>query len=166
MRFWIGAYVVLALFDVVVTYIFVSQERFGVMHEGNPLIRTLMEQYGIWQGLTLYVIQEFVIFFVMWGLFYYVIRHLIKGRSEELHYKIDVIIFNIGVPFVIMASVLLHFFGGLFWIMLGITGRVDLIDPLQLIIYISMFCGIFQAYQVYKLNFKGGSTPDKSIISE
>jgi len=159
-------YVVLTVFDVVVTYFFVSQEQFGVVYESNPLIRNLMEQLGIWQGLTVYVLQEFVIFFTMWGIFYYIINSLVKGRSEELHNKIDIVIFNIGVPFFIMASALLHLFGGIFWIMIGITGQVEIVNPLQLIIYITALCGLFQAFQVYKLNSNNKTTSNQPLISE
>jgi len=166
MRLWMLVYVVLTVFDVVVTYFFVSQEQFGVVYESNPLIRNLMEQLGIWQGLTVYVLQEFVIFFTMWGIFYYIINSLVKGRSEELHNKIDIVIFNIGVPFFIMASALLHLFGGIFWIMIGITGQVEIVNPLQLIIYITALCGLFQAFQVYKLNSNNKTTSNQPLISE
>ena len=166
MRLWMLVYVVLTVFDVVVTYFFVSQEQFGIIYESNPLIHNLMEQLGIWQGLTVYVLQEFVIFFAMWGIFYLIINNLIKGRSEELRHKIDMTIFNIGVPFFIIASALLHLFGGIFWIMVGLTGQVEIVDPLQLIIYITAICGLFQAVHVYKLNSHSKSTSNQPIIIE
>ncbi len=166
MRSWMLIYLIFTLFDVVVTYIFVSQEQFGIIYESNLLIRNLMEQLGIWQGLSVYVLQEFLMFFVMWGLFYYVMNYLVKGRSEDLHFKVDMLIFNIGVPFIIMGSALLHLFGGIFWIMVGITGQVEIVDPLQLVIYITVFCGLFQAYQVFKLSSKSISTSNELISSE
>lgn len=163
MRFWMLSYLGLTLFDIIVTYIFVSQEQFGIVSESNPLIRNLMEQFGIWQGLTIYMIREFLIFFAMWSLFFFTINYFVKGRSDEFHHKIDMLIFNIGVPFIIMASALLHLFGGIFWILIGITGHVEIVDPLQLIIYITMLCGLFQAYQVYKLNSKSDINSDQSV---
>jgi hypothetical protein len=78
----------------------------------------------------------------------------VKIRSEELKYKVDMLIFNIGVPFIIMASALLHLFGGILWVMIGIVGPGNGIDPLQLLIYITIFCGILQAYHVFNLNSK------------
>jgi hypothetical protein len=151
-RNWIIIYMGLACFDMIVTAIFVSQERFGIDYERNPVIKALMEQYGIWQGLTFYLMQEFALFFLLWGSFYYVIRTLLKNRTEEIQYKVDIIIFNLAMPFTIMASALVHLFGGVPWLFLGLMGRVDPIDPLQLIVYVTMLCGLLQAYHIYKLN--------------
>jgi hypothetical protein len=53
-----------------------------------------------------------------------------------------------------MASALLHLFGGILWVMIGIVGPGNGIDPLQLLIYITIFCGILQAYHVFNLNSK------------
>ena len=96
MRLWILAYVFLTFFDVIITYIFISGPDFDISDEGNLMIRNLMEQFGVWQGLTIYVIQEFVIFFLMWGLLYYIIMRLVKDRSEELRFKVDVIVLILG----------------------------------------------------------------------
>jgi len=139
------------MFDVLITYYFLSIEGFGINTEGNQLIRNLMEQYGIEQGLALYVVQEFVIFFTLWGVFFLIMIRLIKGTSSQFQCKIDLLIFNIGAPFIIMASALSHFFGGLFWLIFGITGSIDVIDPSTLIIYITILCGMFQTYQLYNI---------------
>ncbi|TFG05481.1 MAG: hypothetical protein EU536_01895 [Promethearchaeota archaeon] len=158
-KLWMIIYVFLTVFDVSMTYIFISQPEFGISFESNPLIRNLMEQYGIWQGLTLYIIQEFVFFFCLWGAFYFVISRLARGRSREVQKKVDVFIFNIGVPFMIMGSAILHLFGGIFWLLFGITGSVELVDPLQLIVYVTVFLSIFQSYRIYNLNLPNEQSP-------
>lgn len=158
-RNWILAYLGMAFFDIIVTAIFISQEQFGIDYERNTVIKALMEQYGIWQGLTLYLMQEFALFFLLWGGFYFLIRYLVKNRPNEVQYKFDILIFNLVMPFIIMASALVHLFGGIPWLFLGFTGRVDPIDPLQLIVFVTMFCGLLQAYQLYQLFSKEQPIP-------
>ncbi len=165
MRLWMGAYVIFAFFDVIVTYIFVSGPDFEIADEGNAVIRSFMEQYGIWQGLTLYLIQEFAMFFLLWGIFYYILKRLIKEKSEQTRYKVDIIVFNLGVPFIIMASALLHLFGGIFWLSVGLSGKLYIIFPLKLIVYVTVICGIFQAYHVLKLSNEYRSTLNQSAVS-
>jgi hypothetical protein len=57
MKVWILAYLIATVFDVGLTFLFISQPEFGIESETNAVIRTLMERYGIGQGLTIYVIQ-------------------------------------------------------------------------------------------------------------
>ncbi len=166
MRFWMMAYILLALFDVIVTYIFIGSGQFEIADEGNATIRILMEQYGIWQGLTIYIVQEFLFFFLLWGSFYYILNYLVKNRSQEIQRKIDIFFFNLGVPFIIMASALLHFFAGLFWIVLGTTEVLDRWFPLNFIVYITIFFGIAQAYYLFKMKSETPTLPDQPIISE
>ncbi|MFX1293299.1 MAG: hypothetical protein ACFFD2_00375 [Promethearchaeota archaeon] len=157
-KIWMIAYVALTLFDVIVTYIFISGPSFGIENEGNALIRNLMNRFGIWQGLTIYVLQEFAFTFLIWGAFYYIIKFLVKEKSEQLRYKVDIIIFNIGAPFIIMASALLHLFSGIIWLVLGFIGEIDM---LKFVIYVIILCAIFQAYHVFKqCSF---SPPEQSI---
>ena len=165
MRNWILAYVGLTCFDMIVTAIFISQERFGIWYERNPVIKALMEQFGIWQGLGFYLMQEFALFFLLWGSFYYLIRSLLKNRTEKIRQKVDIIIFNLAMPFIIMASALVHLFGGVPWLFLGLTGRVDPIDPLQLIVYVTMLCGLLQVYHIYKLNSTGAPSPSQPLAT-
>jgi len=164
MHLWMVAYIVLALFDIVITYIFINGGQFGIEDEGNTLIRSLMGRYGIWQGLTIYLIQDLVIFFLIWGCFYYILKHLLKDRPHQLVSKVDIIIFNLGIPFFIMASALLHLFGGIFWLVLGITGALEMWFPLKFITYITIICGLSQAYYAIKLNFKEPSGANPRLI--
>ncbi|MHA1276765.1 MAG: hypothetical protein ACTSQI_13725 [Candidatus Helarchaeota archaeon] len=151
MKIWIIVYVILTFFDVIVTYFVMSGGVFGIADEGNAAIRALMEKYGIWQGLTIYVIQEFAIFFLLWGGLYLIIKHLMKDRSEAILRRVDIVIFNIGAPFFIMASALLHLFGGIFWIVLSSTGALDMWFPLNFIVYMTAICGFLQTIHVSKL---------------
>ena len=166
MRLWMLGYVALTLFDVLITFFFVSSGEFGIEYEANPVIRGYMEQYGIAQGLAIYFIQDLAFFCLLWVCFYYIFKILMKDRSEELQYKIDMIVFNIGVPFIIMASALMHLLGGVLWIGLGIAGYVNLVNSLQLIIYIMVIFGIVQAYYVFKLNAKVPSKSDQPLVPE
>ena len=145
---------------------FINSGQFSIVDEGNDLIRSLMEQYGIWQGLFIYIVQEFLIFFLMWGFFYYIIKRLIKDKSEGLQYKVDILIFNLGVPFIVMASALLHLFGGIFWIVLGTTETLDIWFPLKFIVYVTIFCGIFQAYYLFKLSAESRLSLEEALSSE
>ena len=154
MKFWMLVYASLTLFDVILTYFFVSSGQFGIEDEANSLIRLLMEKYGIWQGLSIYVIQEFLMFFLMWGCFYYILKQLIKNRSELLQQKVDLLIFNMGIPFIIIASALLHLFGGIAWLFLGVLGIPEPLSSLKLIIYTTIFCGLLQCFYAYKLNLE------------
>ncbi len=166
MRFWMITYVLLTFFDVIVTYFFISSGQFGIVDEGNAVIRNLMEQFGIWQGLTIYIIQEFLFFFLVWGCFYYIILHLIKNRSQEVQHKIDILIFNLGVPFIIMANALLHLFAGLFWIVLGTTDVLDRWFPLNFVVYITIFFGIAQAYYLFRVSSESPPSPNPSLVSK
>ena len=162
MRFWIGIYIIMTFFDVIATYIFINE----ISDEGNLVIQQLMEQYGIWQGLSIYILQEFLLFFLIWGFFYYLLKYIMKGRPEQLQFKIDIFIFNLGVPCFIMASALLHFFGGIFWIIFGLTGIVVNFFPLKFILYITIICGIIQAYYALSLNEKSAPALNQTLISE
>jgi len=153
-RNWISIYIGLAFFDIIVTAIFISQERFGIGYERNSVIKVLMEQFGIWQGLLLYLAQEFALFFLLWGSFCLLLQYLLKNRSEQIRRKCDILIFNLAMPFIIMASAMVHLFGGVPWLFLGLTGHADIIDPLRLIVYATMLCGLLQAYQLYRLYSK------------
>ena len=167
MKLWMLAYVVLTFFDVIITYIFISGPDFDIADEGNVMIRNLMEQFGVWQGLTIYVIQEFVLFFLMWGLLYYIVNRLVKDRSEDLQFKVDIIVFNLGMPFIIMASALLHLFAGFFWIGYGIAGEIGVWFPMNFIVYVTIFLGMFQAYHVFKLQSEHTSpSSEQSFVSE
>ncbi len=166
MKLWMIAYVALTLFDVVVTYIFISGGTFDIADEGNAMIRTLMEKYGVWQGLSIYVVQEFAVFFLLWGVLYLTIMRLVKDRSQEIHNKVDIIVFNIGAPFFIMASALLHLFAGIFWLVIGFAGAPDRWVPTQFIVYVTVICGLLQAYHVFKLTTNLTTPSEQSLVSE
>lgn len=166
MRNWMIAYIGFAVFDVIVTYISLSQPPFGIEDEGNSLIRSLMEQFGLWQGLTIYLIQEFAAFFVLWIGMLYLFKYLMKKRSDDFKLKVDIIIFNLIIPFIIMASALLHLFGGISWIGYVMTGELNSFFPMQLFVYITVICGILQAYYVFKLASTSRSTSDKLLVSD
>lgn len=160
MYFWMAIYCGLAVFDIGITYISITQ-RFGVEFESNLFVRALMEQYGILSGLIFYILQEFFFFFILWGLFYYFIKLLAKGKSEKTLYKIDILIFNMGVPFPIIVSALLHLAGGLSWIFLSTLPYMNFGDCLKIMLLIMMMSCIFQTYHVYKLNSKVENTANK-----
>ena len=166
MRNWIITYIGLAFFDVIVTYICLSQPPFSIADEGNSLIRALMEQYGLWQGLTIYLIQEFAIFFVLWIGILYLFKYLMKNRGEDIKLKIDIIVFNLFIPFIIMASALLHLFGGISWIGVMMAGEINTFFPMQFIVYVTVICGIIQAYYVFKLTSNSRPASNKLPISE
>jgi len=151
MRNWMIAYIGFAFFDVIVTYICLSQPPFSIADEGNALIRDLMEHFGLWQGLTIYLIQEFAVFFALWIGILYLFKYLMKKRSEELKLKIDILIFNLFIPFLIMASALLHLFGGISWIGYKMAGQLNSFFPMQFFVYVTVICGILQAYYIFKL---------------
>lgn len=165
-RNWIIAYIGFTFFDVIVTYICLSQPPFGIADEGNSLIRNLMEQFGLWQGLTIYVIQEFATFFVLWIGILYLFKYLMKNRSEDIKLKINIIIFNLFIPFIIMASALLHLFGGISWIGVKIAGEINAFFPMQFIVYVTIICGIIQAYYVFKLTLNSRPASNELPISE
>jgi len=166
MRNWMIAYIGFAFFDVIVTYICLSQPPFGIEDEGNSLIRALMEQFGLWQGLTIYLIQEFAVFFVLWIGILYLFKYFLKNRSEALQVKVDILIFNLFIPFFIMASALLHLFGGISWIGYAMAGELNSFFPMQFFVYVTVICGIIQAYFVFKLTSTSRSASDKLLISE
>jgi len=166
MRNWIIAYISFAFFDVIVTYVCLSQPPFSIADEGNSLIRALMEQFGLWQGLTIYLIQEFATFFVLWIGVLYLFKYLMKNRSEDINLKIDIIVFNLFIPFIIMASALLHLFGGISWIGYKMAGELNAFFPMQLFVYITIICGIIQAYYVFKLTLNRRPASNELPISE
>jgi len=160
------AYIGFAFFDVIVTCICLNQPPFGIEDEGNSLIRALMEQFGLWQGLTIYIIQEFAAFFALWIGMLYFFKYLLKNRSEALQVKVDILIFNLFIPFIIMASALLHLFGGLSWIGVAMAGELNSFFPMELFVYVTVICGILQAYHVFKLTSTSRSALDKLPISD
>jgi hypothetical protein len=166
MRNWMITYIGFAVFDVIVTYICLNQPPFGIEDEGNSLIRTLMEQFGLWQGLTIYLIQEFVAFFALWIGVLYLFKYLLRKRSEAFQLKVDILIFNLFVPFIIMASALLHLFGGISWIGYAMAGELNSFFPMQFFVYITVICGILQAYHVFKLTSTSRVASEKLLISE
>ncbi len=166
MRNWMIAYLGFAVFDVVVTYICLSQPPFSIADEGNSLIRALMEQFGLWQGLTIYMIQEFAAFFALWLGMLYLFKYLMKKRREALKLKVDILIFNLFIPFIIMASALLHLFGGISWIGYAMAGELNSFFPMQFFVYVTVICGIIQAYYIFKLTSTGRSASDKLLISD
>jgi len=166
MRNWMIAYIGFAFFDVIVTYICLSQPPFGIEDEGNSLIRALMEQFGLWQGLTIYLIQEFAAFFALWIGMLYLFKYLLKKRSEPLQLKVDILIFNLAIPFFIMASALLHLFGGISWIGYAMAGELNSFFPMQFFVYVTVICGIIQAYRVFKLTSTSRSASDKLLITD
>lgn len=151
MRFWIIIYIGMALFDTTITYICVNYKQFGIGSESNPLINRLMGQFGIWQGLLLCFLQEISYYFLILGIFYLLIRYVTSKIPEYDHFKIDILVFNIGIPFITISCALLHLFGGLSWVTFIILGSIDFINFLKLFMLIITFCSIFQAYYVYKL---------------
>lgn len=167
MKLWIIVYMALTIIDVLITYILISSGQFTTANEGNLLIRNLMEKYGVWQGLTIYVIQEFAIFFLMWICVYYILMRLIVNKgSEQLRYKIDIIIFNLVIPFIIMASALIHLGAIVLWIDIATDIVIIPSDYMRLFIYSTVICGIIQAFHVFKLTSTNPLPSDQSSISE
>ena len=160
--FWVAVYGVMTSFDVMITYVFVSRDSFGIGAEGNPFLSSLMEQFGIWQALTISVLIEFLYCGLILGVFCTFLKYKMKKRSEEFCHKVDVLVFNIGIPFAMMAGVLLHLFGVLSWLVFLIMGSIDLVGFLKLFMAITILCGIFQAYHVHKLSSKSKSSSKDS----
>jgi hypothetical protein len=65
-----------------------------------------------------------------------------------------------------MASALLHLFGGISWIGYKMAGELNAFFPMQFFVYITVICGIIQAYYVFKLTLNRRPASNELPISE
>ncbi len=150
LKFWTVVFIGMAVFDFLITHFYTSQEQFGVELEGNSLVRVLMAQFGISQGLLLCLSIELAYCFLILGGFFLIVKRWMNKKPKERYFKVDIVVFNIGIPFILIAIALGHLFGGLSWV-IGTTGVMGLAEFLQVFALVLILCGTGQAYNVYKI---------------